>query len=241
MGRPCAAQAGRGLPRPLRAPLRARALEPAACRRQLRGLADDHVRLGARRPRLVPPDPARRAHVRRPPVHRRERLLADLRPDAGGEHGPRVVLSAGRLHRVRGAAEDDGAGRLRDRGRRRLDLGVGAAGADRRRDRLRGRRRRPADVAPLEPGPGSPPGAAHDRGLGDRRRPGDRTLSEAGSRPGRRRQRRQPHLARLDRAPGRPTGLERRLLARPPRHARARRRPSGSRSGSGSTGRGPGR
>ena len=166
----------------VRDPLRARALEPAACRRQLRGLADDDVRVGARRPGLVPPDPARRGHVRRAPLHRRERLLADLRPDAGREHGPRVVLPPGRLHRLRGSAEDDGRGRLRDRGRRRLDLGVGAAGARRRRDRRRGRGRRPADVAPLEPGPGSPPGAAHDRGLGDRRRPGDRPLSEVRSR-----------------------------------------------------------
>ena len=67
-------------------------------------------------------------------------------------------------------------------------------------DRRRGRARRPAGVPALEPGPGAPPGADHDRGLGDRRRPGDRPLSEVRSRPGRRRQRRQPDVARLDRA-----------------------------------------
>ena len=42
--------------------------------------------------------------------------------------------------------------------------------------------------------------------------------------PGRRGQRGQPHVARLDRAPHRPARLEHRLLARAPRHARARRR-----------------
>ena len=59
----------------------------AADRRQL---AHDHVRLGVRRSRR--PSCASLldgAHVRRAPLHRRERLRADLRADAGRQHGPR--------------------------------------------------------------------------------------------------------------------------------------------------------
>ena len=48
------------------------------------------------------------AHVRRAALHRRERLLAHLRADARRQHGARLVLPPRRLHRVRGPAADDG-------------------------------------------------------------------------------------------------------------------------------------
>ena len=41
-------------------------------------------------------------------LRRGERLHADLRPDARRQHGARLVLPARRLHRLRGAAADDG-------------------------------------------------------------------------------------------------------------------------------------
>src|SRR5438105_4867104 len=50
---------------------------------------------------------AERPDVGCPHVHRRERLLPHLRPDARCEHGARLLPASGRLHRLRDAAIDD--------------------------------------------------------------------------------------------------------------------------------------
>ena len=162
-----------------------------------RQLADDELRIGVRQPRRVRLHAARRAHVRRAAVHRRERLLAHLRAHAGGQHGPRLLLPPRRLHRLRDPAVDDRSGLLRP-AERREHLGMGAAAA---RGDGRDRALRPGDAAapaPLEPGPGSPAGAHHDRRLADRRRPGDRPLPAPRPRrhEGLRRERRRHRLAR---------------------------------------------
>ena len=166
-----------------------------------RQLADDEHGLRIRRSELLPGDDPRRPHVRGAAVHRGERVLAHLRAHAGREHGPRGLLPPRRLHRVRSAAADDGLRALLVRaGGEHVRVG----GAVARRDGVhrRVRARRPAGPAALEPGPGSSPGAHHDRRVGHRRRPGDRALPPHGS-PWNaevRRQRRDHLLAGVDNA-----------------------------------------
>ena len=131
---------------------------------------------GRGRRSAVRPRRPERPHARRPLLHRRERLQPHLRAHAGRQHGARVVLPARRLHRLRGRAEP-----LRRRGDIRLHVDRGLRRLDpRARHRLvRGRRHRPRHAAALpalEPGPGAPPGADHDRDLGHHRRPDARPL-----------------------------------------------------------------
>ena len=118
---------------------------------------------------------AQRRHVRGAAVHRRERVLPHLRPDARRQHGARVVLPARRLHRLRDPAVDDRPG-LPDREQRREHVGVGRAAAGRVRDRRRPGAGRAAARSALEPGAGPAAGADHDRRLRDPRRPGDRAF-----------------------------------------------------------------
>ena len=176
-----------------------------------RQLAHDELRLGGRRLAELHPHAPQRAHRGRAPLHRRERLLADLRPHARRQHGARLVLPPRRLHRVRGAAEDDRAGVLARRQRGEHAGSGSCRPSSRVAARRRGRPRRAAGLPALEPGPGAASGTDHDRHLGDPRRPGDRALQ--------RRDRRQPHLARVDRASRRAPAPRDRVLGRTARRA----------------------
>ena len=198
--------------------------------RHRRQLAHDDLRIGDRRLAELRAHAPQRAHLRRAPLHRRERLLADLRPHARCQHGLRIVLSRRWLHRLRGAAEDDGRG-FHDPGDRGVDLGVGVPRDRGRRHRRSHRPRRAAGVSQLESGSGAAPGTDHDRDLGDHRRPDHR--------PFQRWPRLDRDVAGLDEPARRAPVARRRLLARTARHALPRRRWSGSRSGCGCTG--PGR
>ncbi len=118
-----------------------------------------------------------RGHARRALLRGGERLHADLRPHARGQHGARLALPARRLPRAgdAGALVPGGHGarhlaerRVRRRVRlRRLVRPARPRDADHRRHR----RAHPAGLPALEPGPGPAPGADHDRALGDHRRP----------------------------------------------------------------------
>ncbi|CAA9516172.1 MAG: High-affinity branched-chain amino acid transport system permease protein LivH, partial [uncultured Solirubrobacteraceae bacterium] len=115
---------------------------------------------------------AQRDHRRGAVLRRGQRLHADLRPHARGEHGPRGVLPPRRLHR---AAPPARHGRRR-RGVRRLERpgrpgAVGAAAPGRRGGRGRRRPAHAATAAALEPGAGPAPGAHHDRHLDHPGRP----------------------------------------------------------------------
>ena len=128
----------------------------------------------------------RHGHAQRPDavgalLRRRQRLHADLRPDARREHGARLAVPAGRLPRAELPAEAVREGRRRA-GPQPQRGGGGGGGeynligwivplADGGADHRHPRRRDPAGLPALEPGPGPAPGADHDRDLGDRRRP----------------------------------------------------------------------
>src|ERR687895_908410 len=123
-----------------------------------------------------------RDHARRAVLRRRQRLHPDLRAHARREHGPRLALPARRLPGARDAGRLVHPGQrarpLPDRGgeRRVQPLGLGRPAPARHRHHRGDRRADPADLPALEPGAGSPPGADHDRPVGDLRRPDARGL-----------------------------------------------------------------
>ena len=138
----------------------------------------DVVRLGGARPEGLLDHAPERRHRRGALLRRRERLHADLRPDARRQHGARRVLPLRRLRRNQGAAQH---GR-----RRRLVRAAQLAGQSDPLDRARRSSGRSivagmglvdaAAVPALEPGPGSASGADHDRDLDHPRRPDARAL-----------------------------------------------------------------
>ena len=73
----------------------------------------DELRAGDRRPQGLPHHAAQRAHGGGAVLRRGQRLHADLRAHARGQHGPRRVLPARRLRRAAHAAQH---GRRRRRG-----------------------------------------------------------------------------------------------------------------------------
>ena len=134
------------------------------------------ARTGARPQARVPECAVQRHHARRTLFPGRQRLHADLRPDAQRQSGARLALPVRRLFR------------LRDRGLdRKLDRR-----ADRRLRRRRADRHRAAvHHLPLDGGSGSAADAGDDRALADPRRPdalalGRRFLSGADARLARR-------------------------------------------------------
>ena len=68
------------------------------------GEVGDLVRLGGARPEGLPDHAPERRHGRRALLRRRERVHADLRPDARRQHGARRVLPPRRLRRAQAAA-----------------------------------------------------------------------------------------------------------------------------------------
>ena len=98
----------------------------------------DRVRLGRARSEGLPDHGAERRHRRRALLRRRERVHADLRPDARRQHGARRVLPLRRLRRAQAAAPHGRRGRLV-----RPDERAGEPDAlDRPGDRRHARRRR---------------------------------------------------------------------------------------------------
>ena len=131
-----------------------------------------------RRPAALRGRHAQRHDARRAVLRRGQRVHADLRPDARRQHGARLAVPAGRLHRAGDAGRvvqggdqrADPVAVRRDR-RELLAARLDHPAAPRHRDHRRDRRADPAGVPALEPGPGPAPGADHDRALGDHRRP----------------------------------------------------------------------
>ena len=152
----------------------------------------------------------------------RQRLHADLRPHARGQHGARLAVSAGRLPGAGDAGAlvpgGHGARHLAERRlRRRVRLRRLVRPADPRDgDHRRHRRAHPAGLPALEPGPGPAPGADHDRAVGDHRRPD----------AGRLRRHLQGHPG-ADRVADQRAAAGRRALRLLPRRDRARLRAAG--------------